>query len=101
MLPEWHAYAADPDVFQGDRARALQGGTCNGHVALDHGAGMPPAVKLAFVSSFSGGSAIMRGVIKKWGNSAALRIPASMLKTLRLGPDSLVDIRLERNQIII
>ncbi|WP_269494924.1 AbrB/MazE/SpoVT family DNA-binding domain-containing protein [Castellaniella sp. S9] len=47
------------------------------------------------------GSRIMRGVVKKWGNSAAVRIPASMLKTLRLGPDSLVDIRLERNHIVI
>uniref|UniRef100_UPI0033421015 AbrB/MazE/SpoVT family DNA-binding domain-containing protein n=1 Tax=Castellaniella defragrans TaxID=75697 RepID=UPI0033421015 len=43
----------------------------------------------------------MRGVVKKWGNSAAVRIPASMLKTLHIGPDSLVDIRLERNHIAI
>jgi antitoxin MazE len=43
----------------------------------------------------------MRGVVKKWGNSAAVRLPASMMKSLKLGPDSLVDIRLERGGIVI
>ncbi|MDN5842011.1 MAG: AbrB/MazE/SpoVT family DNA-binding domain-containing protein [Alcaligenaceae bacterium] len=43
----------------------------------------------------------MRGVVKKWGNSAAVRLPASMVKSLKLGPDSLVDIRLERGNIVI
>ena len=43
----------------------------------------------------------MRGVVKKWGNSAAIRLPASMVKSLKLGPDSLVDIRLDRGHIVI
>ncbi|NYT57436.1 AbrB/MazE/SpoVT family DNA-binding domain-containing protein [Alcaligenaceae bacterium] len=43
----------------------------------------------------------MRGAIKKWGNSAAIRLPSSMLKSLKLSSDDIVDIRLERGSIII
>ncbi|MCC2595302.1 AbrB/MazE/SpoVT family DNA-binding domain-containing protein [Pusillimonas sp. MFBS29] len=43
----------------------------------------------------------MRGAIKKWGNSAAIRLPSSMLKSLKLSPDDIVEIRLERNSIVI
>lgn len=43
----------------------------------------------------------MRGVIKKWGNSAAIRLPSSMLKSLKLSADDIVDLRLERGSIVI
>lgn len=43
----------------------------------------------------------MRGVIKKWGNSAAVRLPSSMMKSLRLSPDDVIELRLERSSIVI
>lgn len=43
----------------------------------------------------------MRGVIKKWGNSAAIRLPSSMMKSLKLAADDIVDIRLERGTLVI
>jgi antitoxin MazE len=43
----------------------------------------------------------MRGIIKKWGNSAAVRLPASMLKTLNVGVNDIIDLRLERGCIVI
>lgn len=43
----------------------------------------------------------MRGVIKKWGNSAAIRLPSSMLKSLKLSSDDIVELRLERGTIVI
>jgi antitoxin MazE len=43
----------------------------------------------------------MEGVIKKWGNSAAVRIPASVLEAARLELDQIVDVREERGRIVI
>lgn len=43
----------------------------------------------------------MRGVIKKWGNSAAVRLPSSMMKTLKLDLEDVVEIRIERGCIVI
>ncbi len=43
----------------------------------------------------------MRGVIKKWGNSAAIRLPSSMMKTLKVDLEDVVDIRVERGCILI
>ncbi|HLU78966.1 MAG TPA: AbrB/MazE/SpoVT family DNA-binding domain-containing protein [Burkholderiaceae bacterium] len=43
----------------------------------------------------------MRGVIRKWGNSAAIRLPSSMLKSLRVGIDDLMEMRVERNCLIL
>lgn len=43
----------------------------------------------------------MRGVIKKWGNSAAIRLPSSMLKSLRVGIDDLMEMRVERGTLIL
>ena len=43
----------------------------------------------------------MRGVIKKWGNSAAIRLPAPLLKSLRLGIEDPVDMRLENGCIVL
>ena len=39
----------------------------------------------------------MEGVVKKWGNSAAVRIPASVLDAARLELDQSVDMREERS----
>jgi len=43
----------------------------------------------------------MEGVVKKWGNSAAVRIPASVLEAARLELDQFVDVREERGRIVI
>ena len=43
----------------------------------------------------------MHGVVKKWGNSAAVRIPASVLEAAAVGLDQPVDIREDQGRIII
>jgi len=43
----------------------------------------------------------MRGTVKKWGNSAAVRVPISVMDEARLSIDQAVDIRAERGRIII
>ena len=43
----------------------------------------------------------MEGVVKKWGNSAAVRIPASVLAAAHLELDQAVDVREERGRIVI
>jgi antitoxin MazE len=39
--------------------------------------------------------------VKKWGNSAAVRIPASILQAAHLDLDELVDVREEAGRIVI
>lgn len=43
----------------------------------------------------------MQVSIKKWGNSASLRIPASLLNALKLTVDSVVEMREEDGRIVI
>lgn len=43
----------------------------------------------------------MRAVIKKWGNSASLRIPAAIMEAAALELDALVDVREEDGRIIV
>ena len=43
----------------------------------------------------------MQGVVKKWGNSAAVRIPASVLAAAEVRLDQPVDVREEGGRIII
>jgi antitoxin MazE len=43
----------------------------------------------------------MKSVVKKWGNSAALRIPAPIMRAARLELDEPVDVREESGRIII
>jgi len=43
----------------------------------------------------------MRMTVKKWGNSAAVRIPASIMEVAQLSIDQQVDVRLERGRIVI
>jgi antitoxin MazE len=43
----------------------------------------------------------MNAVIKKWGNSLALRIPKSFAEELKLGLGSQVSIKLYENNIVI
>lgn len=43
----------------------------------------------------------MRGVIRKWGNSAAIRLPSPMLKSLRVGVDDLMEMRVERGNLVL
>ena len=43
----------------------------------------------------------MKVVVKKWGNSAAVRIPASVLEAAQLRLDQPVDVREEDGRIVI
>lgn len=44
---------------------------------------------------------IMKVVVKKWGNSASVRIPASVMAAARLSLDQAVDVREEVGRIVI
>ncbi len=43
----------------------------------------------------------MRATVRKWGNSAAVRIPASVMQATRLDLDEAVDVREEAGRIVI
>lgn len=43
----------------------------------------------------------MRVVVKKWGNSASVRIPSGIMEAARLRLDQAVDIREEDGRIVI
>ncbi|GHC61752.1 AbrB/MazE/SpoVT family DNA-binding domain-containing protein [Neogemmobacter tilapiae] len=43
----------------------------------------------------------MRAVVKKWGNSASVRIPASILAAAGLRVDQAVDVREDGGRIVI
>ncbi len=43
----------------------------------------------------------MQGAVKKWGNSAAVRIPAAVLQAAHLSMDDAVDVREEGGRIVI
>jgi antitoxin MazE len=43
----------------------------------------------------------MQVILKKWGNSPSVRIPAAIMKAARLQVDSKVDVREENGRIII
>lgn len=43
----------------------------------------------------------MKSTVKKWGNSAAVRIPASVMQAVPLDLDDPVDVREEAGRIVI
>jgi antitoxin MazE len=43
----------------------------------------------------------MRAVVKKWGNSASVRIPAAIMAATKIELDSAVDVREEDGRIVI
>ncbi|WP_105383224.1 AbrB/MazE/SpoVT family DNA-binding domain-containing protein [Neorhizobium alkalisoli] len=43
----------------------------------------------------------MRVTVKKWGNSASVRIPAAIMEAARLQVDTVVDVSEENGRIII
>jgi antitoxin MazE len=43
----------------------------------------------------------MRVIVKKWGNSAAVRIPSGIMEAAHLGLDEAVDVREQGGQIVI
>ena len=43
----------------------------------------------------------VRATVKKWGNSAAVRIPASVMQATHLELDEVVDVREEAGRIVI
>jgi len=49
----------------------------------------------------TGGDHNMRTVVKKWGNSASVRIPAAVMQAVHLELDETVDVREESGRIVI
>jgi antitoxin MazE len=43
----------------------------------------------------------MRAIVKKWGNSAAVRIPRGIMQAARITLDEVVDVREQDGQIVI
>lgn len=43
----------------------------------------------------------MQVIIKKWGNSPSVRIPASVMKDANLSVDDVVDVRAEHGRVVI
>jgi antitoxin MazE len=43
----------------------------------------------------------MHVIVKKWGNSASVRIPAAVMKSINLRLDETVDVRHEGGRIVI
>ena len=43
----------------------------------------------------------MKATVKKWGNSAAVRIPAAVMQATDLALDEVVDVRAEAGRIVI
>jgi antitoxin MazE len=43
----------------------------------------------------------MKILVKKWGNSASVRIPASVMQAARLALDQAVDVREEDGRVVI
>ncbi len=43
----------------------------------------------------------MRSTVKKWGNSAAVRVPASVMEEARFEIDQPVDVRVEQGRVVI
>jgi antitoxin MazE len=43
----------------------------------------------------------MKSIVKKWGNSAAARIPASVMEAMHLDLDDVVEISEEKGRIVI
>ena len=43
----------------------------------------------------------MKVIVKKWGNSAAVRIPAAVMETARLSLEQPVDVRAEDGRVVI
>jgi antitoxin MazE len=43
----------------------------------------------------------LKAAIRKWGNSAAVRIPAAVLETARMEVDEAVEVREESGRIVI
>jgi antitoxin MazE len=43
----------------------------------------------------------MKTTVKKWGNSAAVRIPSSVMEAMHLEVDEVVEVREEKGRIVI
>jgi len=43
----------------------------------------------------------MKVIMKKWGNSAAVHIPAAVMAAAHIGLDQVVDVREEQGRIVI
>jgi antitoxin MazE len=50
---------------------------------------------------FLTGEVFVRATVKKWGNSAAVRVPGAVMEEARLKIDQQVDVRVELGRVII
>jgi antitoxin MazE len=55
----------------------------------------------AYIDNVDTRNIIMRVLVKKWGNSASVRIPAAVMQAARLQLDQAVDVREEQGRIVI
>jgi antitoxin MazE len=53
------------------------------------------------IGDLAGVRGIMKVIVKKWGNSASVRIPASVMAAAALSLDQAVDVREEAGRIVI
>jgi antitoxin MazE len=44
---------------------------------------------------------VMKATVKKWGNSAAVRIPASVMHAMHLHIEEIVEVREEKGRVVI
>jgi antitoxin MazE len=51
--------------------------------------------------TFAAKARVMKVLVKKWGNSASVRIPASVMAAAALTLDQAVDVREEAGRIVI
>lgn len=67
-----------------------------------HSAYAKGSLQTRFVSQQTiGGCENMKAVVKKWGNSASVRIPAAVMRAAHLNLDERVDVREESGRIVI
>lgn len=65
----------------------------SGHAFYDSAAVNPPLVREP--------KPIMEAIVKKWGNSAALRLPASVLKAAKISLEQTVEVSVEDGRVVI
>jgi antitoxin MazE len=58
-------------------------------------------VRLVHLGTFAAEACLMKVLVKKWGNSASVRIPAAVMAAAALSLDQAVDVREEAGRIVI
>ena len=97
ILDVWHQ--ADDEEWQFDVSTEIYGEIANGSAMTIEGA------KAKALEAWIPGRIVkehmMRVNVKKWGNSASVRIPAPILDAAQVRVDDTVDVRAEDGKIVI